>query len=312
MTLTVGVDVGGTKMAAGVVDEHGHVLDRAKRPSPSEDAEELLAAICDLVGELRGSHDLAAVGVGAAGFVSSDRRRVLFAPHLQWGPGPQADQLESELGIPVVIENDANAAAWAEFRFGAGQGVLDQLMVAVGTGVGGGIILNGEPHRGHTGVGAEIGHINHIPGGRPCPCGRLGCWEQYASGSALERDAQAAAAEGRAPLLLERAGGNAAQVSGRLVSELAQSGEPEAVQLLNDLGERLGHGIATLVSALDPGLVLLGGGVSESGGKLLEAVRASLDTQITGRGHRDVPPVRLAQLGNEAGMIGSADLARRT
>ena len=191
MSLTIGVDVGGTKIAAGVVDEHGHVLATVRQSSPKQSGEQLMAAVVEIVAELRTvSAGVTAVGLSAAGFVSADRRHVLFAPHLRWGDEPVADLLSARSGLPVVIENDANAAAWAEFRFGAGRGVDDQLMVAIGTGVGGGIVLDGEIYRGGHGVAAEIGHINFVPDGRPCPCGRRGCFEQYASGSALQREAR--------------------------------------------------------------------------------------------------------------------------
>ena len=174
MALTVGIDVGGTKIAGGVVDERGTVLETARRESPATDTDAIGQSIEELVGELRSTHDITAVGVGAAGFVDSRRSTVMFAPNLAWRDEPLRSHLEKRIGLPVVIENDANAAAWGEFTFGAGEDVSDSLLVTVGTGVGGGIVLNGELHRGAFGVAAEIGHMRVVPGGRICGCGNRG------------------------------------------------------------------------------------------------------------------------------------------
>ena len=193
MGLTIGVDVGGTKIAAGVVDEDGTILKRARRESPATDTEAIQETIADLVSELASGLDVEGVGVGAAGFVDVSRSTVLFAPNLAWRDEPLKAELERRTGLPVVIENDANAAAWGEFAFGAGADAQDLLLVTVGTGVGGGIVLDGRLHRGTFGIAAEIGHLRVVPDGRPCPCGNRGCWEQYASGSALVADARAAA-----------------------------------------------------------------------------------------------------------------------
>lgn len=313
MALTIGVDVGGTKIAAGLVDEQGSVVSAVRQSSPKQSGEALLDAVVAIVADLRAQTDgeIAGVGLSAAGFVSADRRHVIFAPHLQWGDEPVADLLSERTGLPVVIENDANAAAWAESRFGSGRGVDDQLMVAIGTGVGGGIVIDGEIYRGGHGVAAEIGHISFVPDGLPCPCGRRGCFEQYASGNALQRRAREAAADGRAPGLLEHAGGDPAEVTGLMVTTAAQSGDTDAVALLDGLGRDLGIGIASLVAVLDPALVVLGGGVSEAGELLRAPVERSLAEQVTGGARRPIPPVVVAAMGNDAALVGAADLARR-
>jgi glucokinase len=311
-TFAVGVDVGGTKIAAGVVDEKGAIVEKVRMPSPKTDAEALRAAIAGVVTDFRSRHDIGAVGLGAAGFVRADRRGMLFAPHLTWGDEPVADLLQDSLGLPVSIENDGNAAAWAEYTFGAGQGIPDQMTIALGTGVGGGLILGGELYRGGQGVAAEVGHIGLVRDGRPCNCGRRGCLEQYASGSSLTAAARRAAAEGRAPGLLDAAGGDPAAVTGQMVTALARTGDPAAVGLFDELGAALAVGLATLVAVLDPDLVLIGGGVSQAGELVLRPTRAALSEEITGRGHRPEPELRLAALGNDAGLIGAADLARRT
>jgi glucokinase len=311
MSFTVGVDVGGTKIAAGVVDRTGRIVEKLRKASPTTDEFSLLKAIRELVGELRTRHEITAVGVGAPGFVGADRRTVLFTPNLPWRDEPLAELLQRVLELPVLVENDANAAAWAEFVFGAGRGIPDQLLLTLGTGVGGGLILDGEVYRGGHGVAAEVGHLTVVRDGIPCPCGRHGCLEQYASGSALVREARAAAASGRAPTLLEAAGGNVLQVTGAMVTEHAHRGTPEAVELFEEMGEALAVGIGSLIAVLDPSLVLLGGGVSEAGDLILAPTTAALDRELTGGTHRPGPEVRLAALGNDAGLIGAADEARR-
>jgi glucokinase len=313
MNLTVGVDVGGTKIAGGVVDESGQILATARRVSPATDREAIERNIEDLVAALRVDHDVVAIGVGAAGFVDSKRSVVMFAPNLAWRDEPLRESLEKRIGLPVVVENDANAAAWGEFTFGAGEDATDSLLVTVGTGVGGGIVLNGELHRGAFGVAAEIGHLRVVPGGRLCGCGNRGCWEQYASGTALVKDAREQAREGSliARSLLDRAGGDVDKITGPLITQAAQAGDEFAREQLATLGRWLGEGIASLAAVLDPAVVVLGGGVSEAGDLLLEPVRAHFRANLTGRHYRPELDIRAAQLGNRAGMIGAADLARR-
>ena len=313
MGLTVGIDVGGTKIAGGVVDEQGHILATARRESPATDTDAIEHAIEDLVAELRADHEVVAVGVGAAGFVDSKRSTVLFAPNLAWRDEPLRADLEKRIDLPVVIENDANAAAWGEFTFGAGEDVQDTLLVTVGTGVGGGIVLNGQLHRGAFGVAAEIGHMRVVPDGRICGCGNRGCWEQYASGTALVRDTKEQARQGSliARGLLDRAGGVVDDINGPLITEAAREGDSFAREQLASLGKWLGEGIASLTAVLDPAVVVIGGGVSEAGDLLLDPVRAHFKANLTGRHYRPELEVRAALLGNKAGMIGAADLARR-
>ncbi len=313
MGLTVGIDVGGTKIAGGVVDDDGNILATARRESPATDTAAIEGAIQDLVTELRGSHDIEGVGIGAAGFVDNKRSTVMFAANLAWRDERLKDDLEGKLGLPVVVENDANAAAWGEVTFGAGADVDDFMLVTVGTGVGGGIVLNGQLHRGAFGVAAEIGHIRMVPGGRLCGCGNLGCWEQYASGSALVKDAQERAMRdpAAAASLIERAGGDIDAISGPMITEDAKAGDDFSVAQLAALGRWVGEGIATLTAVLDPAVVVIGGGVSEAGALLLEPVREHFLSNLTGRDHRPLLQIRQAELGNRAGVIGAADLARR-
>ncbi|WP_310528790.1 ROK family glucokinase [Nocardioides sp.] len=311
--LSCGIDVGGTKIAGGVVDTHGRILEELKVQSPAEDVEAIEEAIASLVIALASRHEIACVGIGAAGYVDSGRAHVLFAPNLAWRDLDLKAEMQARVQLPVVVENDANAAAWGEFAFGAGKDVDDFLLVTVGTGVGGGIVLDGHLHRGAFGVAAEIGHMRVVPGGVQCGCGNRGCLESYASGTALVREARAAALAGSllARDLLDRVGGDVSAITGPLITEAARAGDVFAVDLLSDLGTWLGEGIASLAAVLDPAMVAIGGGVSEAEDLLLDPTRAAFAKQLTGRGHRPVAEIRRAELGNKAGLIGAADLARR-
>ena len=312
MSLACGIDVGGTKIAGGVVDEKGNILEELRVESPARNVSAIEAAIERLVTELRSRHPIAAVGVGAAGYIDKARAVVLFAPNLAWRDQDLKAHLEGKLALPVVVENDANAAAWGEFQFGAGHDVDDLLLVAVGTGVGGGVVLDGALYRGAFGVGAEIGHMRVVPDGILCGCGNRGCFEKYASGSALVRSARAAARE--VPVLaadvLERAGGDPDAITGPLVTDAARDGDTFAIDQLASLGRWLGEGIASLAAILDPAVVVVGGGVSAADELLLEPARSAFGAQLTGRGYRPMLEIRRARLGNRAGLIGAADLTR--
>jgi glucokinase len=312
-THTIGVDVGGTKIAAGLVDVDGQVLATERTESPAKHPSEIVRTIGGLVERLGRGHDVEAVGVSAAGFVDKDRGTVLFAPNLAWRDEPLKKLLEHETGLPVVAENDANAAAWGEFTFGAGADIDDLLMLTIGTGVGGGVVLDGELMRGGFGIAAEVGHIRMVPDGVPCGCGNRGCLESYASGRALVRRSQEEARDhpDAAAALLEAAGGSVEAITGPLVTDAAHRGDPFAVARFTELGDWLGQGLATLVAVLDPTVVVIGGGVGEAGDLLLDPARRSFAANVTGHGHRPLLEVRAAQLGNAGGMIGAADLARR-
>jgi glucokinase len=312
--LAVGVDIGGTKVLAGLVDEDGSVIARARRPTPSRDPRAVERTIAEVVDELRRlGRPIAAVGIGAAGFVDADRARVLFAPHLAWRNEPLRDGVTAAVGLPVVVENDANAAAWAEWRFGAGQGQARLVCVTLGTGIGGGIVLDGVVQRGEWGMAGEFGHMVVVPDGRRCECGNRGCLEQYASGNVLGREAREMAASG-SPVtmsLVERVGGDQSALVGPLITQAAREGDAAAVELFEDVGRWLGIGLANLAAALDPGLFVIGGGVSDAGELLLAPARDSFRKTLTGRGFRPVAPIVRAALGPEAGLVGAADLARR-
>lgn len=229
MTLTIGVDVGGTKVAGGVVDDTGKVLVQARRDTPADNVAKTRDVIIEVVTELAAGREIYAVGIGAAGWIDVSRSTVLFAPNLAWRDEPLREYVSVATGLPVIVENDGNVAAWAEFRYGAARQADDSMvMFTIGTGVGGGIVLGGELVRGANGIAAELGHMLTVPDGHQCGCGRLGCIEQYASGSALVRFARAAARQEphRATALLKLAGGEAEAVTGPMVTAAAQGATP--------------------------------------------------------------------------------------
>lgn len=312
MTLTIGVDVGGTKVNGGVVDEQGRILARTRRSTPGSSAKLVADTIAAVVAQLRVEHEVAAVGVGAAGFVDADRARVLFAPNLSWRDEPLRDEVAARTGLPVVVENDANAAAWAEHRFGAGRDDRHLVVVTVGTGIGGGVVLDGGLYRGRFGIGAEFGHLQVVKDGRRCGCGQRGCWEQYCSGRALLHEAREIAdvQPGLGARLLELGGGEPEGIEAPAVTRAAQEGDPAALTCFEAVGSWLGQGLADLAAVLDPGVFVIGGGVAEAGDLLLEPARRAFALRLTGTSHRPHPPIRAALLGNDAGMVGAADLAR--
>ena len=310
---TIGVDIGGTKVAGGVVDESGQILARARVETPAKDAQAAEDAIVAVVEQLRAGFDIDAVGLGIAGFVDEARSRVYFSPNLpDWHNEPVRDDVSRRVGLPVVVENDANAAAWGENRFGAGRDETDLVCVTVGTGIGGGIIIEDRLYRGRFGIGGEIGHMQVVAEGRLCGCGQRGCWEQYASGNALVRDARERAAESRseASVLLRMGDGTPEMITGRHVTEAARLGDEVALAAFATVGRWLGQGMADLVAVLDPGCFIIGGGVSEAGELVLGPAREGFEGLITGRDVRPVAQVVLAELGNDAGLVGAADLAR--
>lgn len=312
MALTIGVDLGGTKVAGGVVDTKGHIRAEDKRPTPARDAAAVEATIVDLIKDLAVRHKIAAIGIGAAGFVDDQRSRVLLAANLGWVDEPLRAAIERKIGLPVVVENDANAAAWGEHRFGAGRGSSHLVLVTIGTGIGAGLVLGGRLYRGAHGVAGEPGHMTVEPDGRLCGCGNRGCWEQYASGNALVRVARELAAERRdeAKILLSLGDGTPEGVTGKDVSQAAAAGDPVALSAFDDIGHWLGVGLATLVDVLDPDRLLLGGGVSEAGELILQPTRRAFQASVAAKKDRPVPEIHMAELGNDAGLVGAADLAR--
>ena len=312
MTLTIGLDVGGTKVAAGVVDGQGRVLEKLKRSTPAAEPEHTAEVIGAVITELSGRHPVAAVGLGAAGFVNESRTAVMFAPNLAWRDEPLRKRVEDLVGLPVVMENDANAGVWAEVRFGSARGHQDVVLLAVGTGIGCGIVLGGQLYRGRWGMAGEPGHYRVVPDGRLCGCGNRGCLEQYASGSALVAEAREFARRRPAGAirLLQLGGGSPDGISGPQITLAAREGDPAALRCFQTVGGWLGQGLADLAAILDPGCFVIGGGVCEAGDLLIAPARAAFERALTGRGYREFADIKLAHFGADANFIGAADLAR--
>ncbi len=311
-SLSIGIDIGGTKVAAGVVDEQGAIVERLQEPTPSHSPAAVEDAIVRAVHRLSSRHRVVAVGIGAAGWVDNAQSVVRFSPHLAWRSEPLKAKLAERIALPLLVDNDANAAAWAEYRFGAGRGSSVMVCITLGTGIGGGLVINGQLFRGTYGMAGEWGHMTKVPDGHWCECGNRGCWEQYASGNALVREARALART-KSPMahsLLEMVGSDPDLITGPDVTAAAIAGEPNAIELLADVGTWLGRGIADLAAALDPEVVVIGGGVSAAGDLLLVPAQRAFSRTLTGRGFREEARLELAHFRNDAGLIGAADLAR--
>ncbi len=310
--LSIGIDLGGTKCLGAVVDDAGTVVHERRVPTPAG-AEAIVETVHALARDLRerAASPVAGVGVGAPGLV--DRGGVLrFAPNL---PGvtdlPLAGPLAARLATKVVVENDASAAAWGEWRAGAARGRADVVVVTLGTGIGGGIVLGGELYRGASGFAGEIGHMVVDPGGPECPCGRRGCWERVASGGGLTRLGREAAKAGRAARVVALAGGDPAAVHGEHVTRAAAEGDAEALDIIQTLARWLALGLANLADVFDPECIVVGGGLAEAGDLLLDPVRAEFAGQVEAGDHRPPIDIVAAALGERAGAIGAALLVER-
>jgi glucokinase len=310
--LTVGIDVGGTKVLGAVVDSAGTIIALDRRPTEGQDVRRVEDTIVDLVTGFGQQYEVAAVGIGAAGFVDATRTVVMFSPHLDWRREPLRARVAERVRLPVVVDNDANTAALAECRFGAGRGHRFVLCVTLGTGIGGALVLDSRVYRGANGMAGEFGHIQVVPQGHWCECGNRGCWEQYASGNALVRDARelVRSSSPMAHHLRSLVLGDADALEGPQITQAAQDGDPLSVELLADVGRWLGVGLAGMAAAFDPGCIIIGGGLSEAGELLIEPTRRAFSRSLTGRGHRKEPVILQARLGPNAGFIGAADMAR--
>jgi glucokinase len=286
------------------------VVDELRVPTP-RGKEATVAVLGDVAAELLARHpDAVAVGVGVPGLVDADGT-LRYAPNL---PGvdelPLAPPLAERLGRPVVVDNDANCAGWAEREVGAGHGRDHMVLVTLGTGIGGGIVLGGRLFRGHHGFAGEIGHMVVDPNGPRCPCGQRGCWERFASGSGLGRLAQEVAVSGRAERVVALAGGDPELVKGEHVTAAAAEGDEEAAAIMAEFGWWVALGLANLANAFDPELFVLGGGLVEAGDVLLRPVRSAFHDLLEGADHRPPVGIEPAVLGEHAGAIGAALLAR--
>jgi glucokinase len=316
--MAIGVDIGGTKVFGVMVDGAGEIVSAAKLTTPRSfrtgDPQVLLETVLEVVDVLSARvpvQPAPPVGIGVPGLV--DRAgRLRFSPHL-----PEAEGLEfgnlllrTLANRSVVVENDANCAARAELEFGSLQGVADGLMVTLGTGIGGALISGGRLLTGASGFAGEVGHMVVDPSGPPCPCGGRGCWERYASGGGLGRLAREAAAAGRLTAVVEDVGGDPENVHGEDVTNAARSGDSEALAVLAELGWWLALGLANLTAVLDPRRCVVGGGLAEAGALLLDPARKAFDELVEGGRARPGMELVAAGLGERAGAVGAALVAR--
>jgi glucokinase len=304
----IGLDIGGTKILGAVVDRDGTVIDEHRVPSQAE-WPAMRAAILELVEELRGRNEaVSALGVGAAGMV--DREGTIhYAPNV---PGfrnvPVQRELAEATGLATVVDNDANTAVYAEHQLGAARGATDAMLITLGTGIGGGMVVDGRVLRGAHGFAAEVGHFQIDPNGPWCACGERGHWEAFASGTALGRMARDAAARGEAPSILERAGA-ADRISGLHVSQAAHARAPDALELVDQYAFLVAIGLVGLANIFDPAVIAIAGGLVNDGDLYLAPIRRHFLGHIEGSQHRVTPEIVPSELGEHAGVVGAAILA---
>ena len=307
----IGIDIGGTKIAGGVVTELGEIVAEERVPTPAGDAGAIVDAVVEMIRGLQARHpDVVAAGVAAPGFIDASQSTVYYTPNIPWRNEPLRARLSEKLDLHITIDNDANAAGWAEFRFGAGRLASDMTMLTIGTGVGGAIVAQDRLLRGGFGTGGELGHMRIVPDGLPCGCGARGCIEQYGSGRALLRMAGEVADLGGVGAALAAVRAEKGELSGHDVAELMQAGDPGALEALRQLGTWLGQAAASLAVILDPQVFVFGGGVAQSGELLLAPVREAFLEHLPARGFHPEPEFVIAELVNDAGVVGAADLAR--
>jgi glucokinase len=306
----IGIDIGGTKIAGALVADDGTILAEDRQPTPAGDPAAITDLVVAMIERLRAGHEVAAAGVAAAGFIDAAQSTVYYAPNINWRNEPFQANLRARLDLDITIDNDANAAGWAEFRFGAGRNVSDMTMLTIGTGVGGAIVTENRLFRGGFGAGAEIGHLRVVPDGLPCGCGAKGCIEQYGSGRALLRFANEIADVGGIGLPLAEARREHGELNGTIVGQFIAAGDPGAIHALQELGRWIGQACASLGAVLDPQLFVIGGGVAAAGDLLLDPIREAYLATLPARGYHPEPEFATAELVNDAGVVGAADLAR--
>ena len=313
---TVGVDLGGTHIRVAVVDDDGTIRHEHRGASPSHSIDELVGAVAsattDLVAAARADGlTVEAIGAGVAALVDDDGV-ARYAPNVPaLVNAPLRDDIAGATGLHAIVDNDANVAAWGELAHGAMQGMRHALLLTLGTGIGGGIVLDGRVYRGAHGFAAEVGHWQFDPRGRMCACGEPGHWEAWGSGTALGVLAREVVARGEAPSVLAAAGGDPDAVSGEHVSAAALDGAADALAILDTFADFVATGFAGLANILDPEAIVISGGLVNLGDVLVSRIRARFPEHLEGRAFRPEIPIVAATLGDQAGVIGAAVLARQ-
>jgi glucokinase len=308
--LAVGVDVGGTNLAVGLVERGGRTVKEARAQTPDSGPFGIIDAVIDLVEEVtEGIHpsEIAGVGCGLPAQVDFARQSVEFCTNLPLAGVDVRSLVMSRLDMVVTLDNDGNAAAIGEFRFGAAKDVADFLMVTVGTGVGGGVFVRGEPYRGHRGLAGELGHMVVDLDGPPCPCGGTGHLEALVAGPAITRSAREAAETYKGASLKDYSGGDVEAITPETVLAAAQDGDDVAIKILGDAGHTLGRALVGVVNLLNPRQIVVGGGLGEASRYMIQrAAEAIAGEAMAGRRDLKVVP---AELGSDAGILGAAALA---
>jgi glucokinase len=311
----IGIDLGGTKISTALVDRSGKIIARdyqETRAAGGRDAvvRRMLDGARRVVAQARLTEEqVAAVGIGAPGPLDIENGVVVAPPNLPgWERVPLKRLVEDDLGITTFLENDANAAALGEHRFGAGQGAQHMIYVTASTGIGGGLILDGELYHGADGMAGEVGHVTVMPNGPHCNCGNQGCLEAFASGTAIAREARERVMRGVPTLLADLAGGDMERITAKLVSQAAGQGDAQAQEILSEAMAYLGVGMANLVNLFNPQLIVIGGGLTNIGEPLFEAVRHAIDRRAFRAQAQTVRVVRAA-LGDDVGVLGAAAVA---
>lgn len=312
----IGVDLGGTGIKAGVVNEKGEILSKGSTPTMAERPYQAviadIATLCKTVAADANItvEDIEAIGVGVPGICDPKTGIIPKCTNLGWFDVPFVSELQSHIAKPVIVDNDATVAGFAEYIAGVSAGTHSSVFVTLGTGVGGGIIMNGRPYSGAHGVGSEIGHMNIAMGGEECTCGNKGCFERYASATSIIRDAKRAVAENPDSVIMQKCGGDVEKINAKIVIDAAKEGDAVGKQVFDGYVNGLAHGLVNLINVIDPEVIVLGGGVSMAGEFLLNAVREAMKPLIF---FKSMPyaDVKLATLGADAGIIGAAMLGKQ-
>ena len=308
--LTIGIDIGGTKISAGVVDSSGNLIDSSKCSTPAEGGKDLISSVVNLVKELNKKYEIKGIGISIAALISSDYGTIVGAPNIaNLSKLNFANEIKEEFKLPIIIENDANAAMWAEFKFGSAKGLNPVMFFIIGTGVGGGLVIDGKLFKGANGIGAEFGHMCVVPNGLLCGCGAKGCIEQYASGGALIRYANEAllANPDKSEEVLSFGEG---KLSGTALTKAAKAGNELALAAFSKQADWLGLACASYSLIIDPQAIIIGGGVVDAGELFLAPVRAAMRKYMPFAESHASPKIIAAKFGNDAGLIGAADLVR--
>jgi len=308
--LTIGIDIGGTKISAGVVDSSGNLIDSSKCSTPAEGGKDLISSVVNLVKELNKKHEIKGIGISIAALISSDYGTIVGAPNIaNLSKLNFANEIKEEFKLPIIIENDANSAMWAEFKFGNAKGLNPVMFFIIGTGVGGGLVIDGKLFKGANGIGAEFGHMCVVPNGLLCGCGAKGCIEQYASGGALIRYANEAllANPDKSEEVLSFGEG---KLSGTALTKAAKAGNELALAAFSKQADWLGLACASYSLIIDPQAIIIGGGVVDAGELFLAPVRAAMRKYMPFAESHVPPKIIAAKFGNDAGLIGAADLVR--